>query len=175
MADEELQPVPDDKVERLTVAVQGIADQAALVHRDVEAIRDRTRQDRKVTAALFIISLVIVGLVVAQVFVSISNQRTGHQISGCLTPQGHCAMRNSKTTAAILGETAHRNEVERLTTEIQLANAKGDTLAVQIRTQRLQDEENILKKYDEAIVAIQGGDLNHPLPSETVPSNPATP
>lgn len=173
-------PSEADRIGTIAVAFEAIADNQVSLAGDLKTIKDRTEEDHEqrkqgfhMTVVLTLLSGLVIALLIATIVLLITfhstnahTAKTAQQINDCLAPQGQCAQINATRTVGILGESAHRNEVERLETEIQAADAQGNSVASQVFNDRLKGELSILQQYDDAIKKLNDGQLV-PLPSDT--------
>jgi hypothetical protein len=142
MSDQETSPSTSPStlksIADLAEAVDAMTAEANMLRHEVRVIEEKSLQDRKilrVMMGLLIAKLITLALLVL-VLVGLSSST--NLVKDCISPKGQCAQRQARQTAVVVLSITHRTEAQRLQSEINVAKAKGDTVAVDERERLLK-------------------------------------
>lgn len=156
--------VTAEEMAKLTESAAIMAAETSKLREDVKAIDRKAKQDRSLLYFQGVTSLLLLLLVGGLVLVGLGNRANGEVLRDCIDPNGSCAQRSARQTAAVVISITYRTEAERLRSEIQVAQRQGQTQAVEARQARLAEVEGLIAQQDEVADAVRN---NRPIPAVT--------
>lgn len=146
-----------ETVTQLSKAVAHQAENTTGLSTQVRESNERTEANRKTLKRLSFLMIAKLLTLVLLVVLFANLRDTNDAIRSCTTPEGACAQRNAAVTGQFLRSGEFRAERQRLTTELPIAQQKGDTVRVDALQKRLDELNASIADADNRIAQIQSG------------------